>query len=236
MVVAVGRLAPIDFGGSGPRTGGTAPSPLEPDYYSGTVTVQGATPAVGTQLVSCVETCSVYQSDPVYLDASGAFEWLKVGPQDHSLVADTVTFHIVNDHGSIQAAETGIHAAARNRFDVILTFADAIPTQAPDPTPTPTPPPPAPTATPEPTPTPTPEPTPTPTPEPTPTPTAVLPVTGDHAVTRIPPIAIAVGIALVTAGAALLFVAARRRPPLGPDDESIGPPPSSGAAGPAAAD
>ena len=132
-----------------PGQEGRPPSPLEPDYYSGTVTVQGFAPRGSTQLVACVETCTAYQSDPMSLDASGTFEWLKVAPNDHSLVADIVTFHIVNEHGSIQAAETGIHAAARNRFTVSLTFADPLPTQAPDPTPTPTP---APTPAPEPTP------------------------------------------------------------------------------------
>ena len=205
-----------------PAQDGRPPAPLEPDYYSGTVTVQGSTPSEGTQLVACIDGCDSYQSRAVTLDADGAFTWLALTPQDWDLVGDDVTFYITTVYGSIRAAETQLFIGARQTYTVSLTFADAIPTDYPTPTPPPTATP-VPTPTPEPTPTPTPEPTatpePTPTPEPTatpePTPTAILPVTGDTAVTRIPPTVLGAGIAALALGASLLFFSFIfvRRPP-----------------------
>lgn len=208
------------------------PSPLEPDYYSGTVTVQGAAPPAGTQLSACVDGCVNYWSDAVTLDASGAFQYLVVAAPERRLIGDTVTFHIFNEHGNIRAAQTQEYTAARQFYTVSLTFADPMPTPRP-PTPTPLPtatPAPTPTATPLPTATPTPTPKPTATPLPTatatplpptatmeptaiplPTPTAILPITGDQRVTRIPPLLIAVGGLLAAAGAGLLL-ARRARP------------------------
>ena len=60
-----------------PGQEGRPPSPLEPDYYSGTVTVLGAAPPAGTELVGCVDGCGSYQSEAVALDSSGAFQWLR---------------------------------------------------------------------------------------------------------------------------------------------------------------
>ena len=114
------------------------PSPLEPDYYSGTVTVQGSAPPAGTQLVACIDGCDSYQSDPVSLDAGGSFEWLALKPQDWDLVGDSVTFHITTVYGSIQAAETQLFIGARQVYTVALTFSAAIPTNYPTPTPPPT--------------------------------------------------------------------------------------------------
>ena len=212
-----------------PGQDGRPPAPLEPDYYSGTVTVQGATPPEDTQLVACIDGCDVYQSSAVSLDADGAFSWLALTPTDWDLVGDEVTFHITTVYGSIQASETQLFIGARQIYTVALTFANAIPIDYPTPTPpptatpvpTPTPRPtatPQPTPPPEPTPMPTPEPTatprptatPQPTPPPEPTPTAILPVTGDTAVTSIPPIVIAAGIALLALGGGLLLLATRR--------------------------
>ena len=204
-----------------PGQEGRPPSPLEPDYYSGTVTVQGSPPAEGTLLVACINGCDQYQSDYVALPSDGTFEWMVIGPSDHSFVSQTVLFYLVNEFGSVQAAESNTHAAARNRFHIDLTFAEQLPTDFPTPTPPPLPPTPtptpAPTVTPTPTPSATPEPTPTPTPEPTPTPTAILPITGDTAITSFPPVFIAVGIALAVGGAALLLFSLRKRPGTNPE-------------------
>ena len=49
------------------------PSPLEPDYYSGTVTVQGSAAPAGTQLVACIDGCDSYQTEAVSLSAGGSF-------------------------------------------------------------------------------------------------------------------------------------------------------------------
>ena len=206
-----------------PAQEGRPPAPLEPDYYSGSVTVQGAPALEGAQLIACIDGCDSYQSRAVTLDANGSFTWLALTPQDWDLVGDDVTFHITTIYGSIRAAETQLFIGARQTYTVDLSFADAIPTDYPTPTPPPTPTAvptatPSPTATPEPTPTPTPAPTatpvptatPTPTATPEPTPTAILPVTGDTAVTRIPPVVLAAGIAALALGAGLLLLSVRR--------------------------
>ena len=203
-----------------PAQDGRPPAPLEPDYYFGAVTVQGAPAPEGTMLVACIDGCDNYQSNTVALDANGGFTWLALTPDDWDLVGDDVTFYITTVYGSIQAAETQLFIGARQTYTINLTFAEAIPTDYPTPTPEPTATP-RPTATPQPTPTPvpptpvptatpTPEPTPTPTATPQPTPTAILPVTGDTAVTRIPPLVLAVGIAMLALGAGLFLVATRR--------------------------
>ena len=219
--------------GASPGQDGRPPSPLEPDYYSGTATVQGALAAAGTVLVVCVDGCDNYESEPAALDAGGAFRNLVVAAPARRLVGDLVTFHIVNEYGRIRAAETEEYAGARQFYQVALTFADPVPTPIPPtatPLPTATPVPPTatplptatatatpvpPTATPLPTATPTPTPLPTVTPLPTatplPTPTAILPVTGDKSVTRIPPVVIAVGVLMAAAGGGLLL-ARRVRP------------------------
>ena len=181
--------------------------PLLQDYYSGAVTVQGSPPPEGTLLVACVDDCATYRTAAVAIGADGGYTGLVLEPTDRRMIGRDVTFHIVNEHGSIQAEEMAEFYGVYDLYKRDLTFKSPLP--AP---PTPTPPPtatPVPTATPEPTPTPTATPEP-PTPIPAPTPTAILPVVGDTAVTRIPPLAIVGGAALVLAGGALLFFAARR--------------------------
>ena len=190
--------------------------PLLQDYYSGTVTVQGTPAPAGTQLIACVDSCATYHTAAVSIGESGVYTGLTLEPTDYRMIGRDVTFHIVNQHGSIQAEETGEFYGVYDLYTQNLTFLAALPAPpTPTPVPTATPAPtetPVPTPTPAPTATPTPEPTatPEPTPVPYPTPTAILPVTGDTAVTRIPPLAIAGGIALLLAGAALLYTAARR--------------------------
>lgn len=219
-LIAMAGILMLALVAANPWQDGRPPSPLEPDFYSGTVTVQGSTPPAGTQLVACIDGCDSYQTAPVSLDADGAFSWLTLRPESWDQIGDEVTFHITTVYGSIQANETNLFVGARQLPTVTLTFSAAIPTDYPTATPPPTPTPrptatptptptPAPTPTPEPTPTPVP-PTPTATPVPPPTPTAILPVTGDTAVTRVPIFALAVGIALLAGGAVLFAVATGR--------------------------
>ncbi len=187
--------------------------PLFHDFYSGSVTVQGSPAPEGTQLIACVDTCESYRSAPVAVAAGGVFKGLILAPKDRRMIGRSVTFHIVNEHGSIQADQIGEFIGVFDIYTTALTFGDPFPVPAPTPAATPTP---VPTATPLPTPTPVPTatPAPTPTPEPTatsePTPTAILPVTGDTAVTRIPPVIIAAGAVLAVAGLCALYLAARR--------------------------
>ena len=184
--------------------------PLLQDYYSGAVTVQGSPAPAGVQLVACVDDCGTYQTEAVVVGEAGRYSSLVIEPTDRRMIGRDVTFHIINEHGSIQADEIREFYGVYDLYTQDLTFSSPLPappTPTPIPTATPVPTPtPVPTATPEPTPTATPEPTPTP----QPTPTAILPVTGDTTVTRIPPLAIVGGIALALFGGALLYVAARR--------------------------
>ena len=190
---------------------GKRPSqPLLQDYYSGTVTVQGSAAPEGTLLVACVDGCANYQSTAVVVGESGAYTGMMLEPADYRMIGRDVTFHIINQYGDIQAEQTSEFYGIYDLYTLDLTFSSPLPAPAtPTPKPTATP---VPTATPEPTATPTPEPTvtPEPTPVPDPTPTAILPVTGDTAITRIPPLAIVGGIVLVLAGGVLLYLAARR--------------------------
>ena len=190
---------------------GKRPSqPLLQDFYSGVATVQGSPAPSGTLLVACVDSCATYQTASVTVGDSGAYTGLMLEPTDHRMIGRDVTFHIINQHGSIQASETSEFYGVYDLYTRDLTFNSPLPAPAtPTPIPTATP---VPTATPTPTPTATPEPsaTPTPTPVPDPTPTAILPVTGDTAITRIPPLAVVGGIVLVLAGGGLLYAAARR--------------------------
>ena len=80
--------------------------PLLHDYYSGTVTVQGSPAPAGTQLIACVDSCDTYSSVAVSVGDSGAFTGLILSPTDRRMIGRDVTFHIVNEHGSIQADQT----------------------------------------------------------------------------------------------------------------------------------
>ena len=124
--------------------------PLLHDYYSGTVTVQGSPAPSGTQLIACVDGCGTYRSDPVSVGGNGAFTGLILDPTDRRMIGRDVTFHIVNEHGSIQADQTGEFIGVYDLYSSGLTFshppplpgADAHPhadSQRPTPQPTPTP-------------------------------------------------------------------------------------------------
>ena len=211
---------------------GRPPQPLLADYFQGTATVQGSAGPSGTQMVACVERCADFQSEKVTIGDNGSYSNLEVDPTSESLIGGHVYFYIVNEHGSVRADQSGRFAGVYNTYTLNLTFSSAIPdgaTPTPAPTPTSTPrPQPTSTAVPqvaaqaEPTSTPEPTPTPTPTPEPTstavpeatstpePTPTAILPVTGDTAITRIPPLAMVGGVVVAGLGLLVLYLAARR--------------------------
>ena len=209
-VLAAMLMLTVMGAGPGQDQGKRPAQPLLQDFYSGTVTVQGSAAPTGTLLVACVDGCANYQSAAVSVGESGAYAGLMLEPTDYRMIGRDVTFHITNQHGSIQAVETREFYGVYDLYTQDLTFESPLPAPAtPTPVPTATP---VPTMTPEPTATPTPEPTatPDPTPVPDPTPTAILPVTGDTAVTRIPPLAIVGGIVLVLAGGGLLYAAARR--------------------------
>ena len=193
---------------------GRPPQPLLQDYFQGTVTVQGSPAPTGTQMVACVELCANFQSAKVSIGANGSYSGLEVNPTNSALIGGDVSFYILNQHGSIQADQTGSFAGVYNTYTLDLTFSNPIPdgsTPTPEPTATPEPPAtptPQPTATPVPLPTVAPEPEPTAVPEPTPTP--ILPVTGDPNIAGIPPLAILGGATLAVLGIFILYLAAQR--------------------------
>ena len=155
-----------------------------PSLFSGRVSLQGAPPPVGTQLLACVDNCVTgFESQPVELEPGGEFSFLEVNPSDEALIGRQVRFYLVNQYGRIQAIETKPFVGVFDFYTVSLTFNDPMPV---------------------------PTPTPTITPVPTLTPTAVLPIPGDPRVTAIPRLALIIGAAVVVAGAGLILVARRR--------------------------
>ena len=144
--------------------------PLLQDFYSGTISVQGSHAPEGTQVVACVDGCDTYRSAAETVGEGGGYAGLMLEPTDYRMIGRDVTFHIVNEHGSIQAEETSEFYGIYDLYTLDLTFSSPLPAPA-TPTPRPTATPRVPTATPEPTPTPTPVPTATPEPTATPVPT-----------------------------------------------------------------
>ena len=131
-LIAMAGLLMLALVAANPWQDGRPPSPLEPDFYSGTVTVQGSTPPAGTQLVACIDGCDSYQSDPVSLNADGSFSWLTLRPESWDQIGDEVTFHITTVYGSIQANETNLFVGARQLPTVTLTFSSCHTHRLPD--------------------------------------------------------------------------------------------------------
>ena len=167
-----------------PQQGRRPPQPFFPDYYSGTVTLQGAPAPAGTKLIICVLDCVTgFESKAVELQAGGTYEHLKVNPSEEALVGHPLSFYLVNEFGRIKAQETTVFFGVFDFFVADLTFNDPMPMPTPIPTVTPTM---------------------------QPTPTAILPVPGDPAITAIPRLALIVGAAAVAAGAGLILLTRRR--------------------------
>ena len=160
------------------------PQPFFRDFFSGTVSLQGAPPPSGTQLIACVDSCVTwFESLPVQLQPEGRYDLLEVNPSDEASIGRLVSFYLINEFGRIKAAKTRGFVGVFDFYTVNLTFNDPLPV---------------------------PTPTPTVTPIPTLTPTAVLPVPGDPGVTAIPRLALIIGAASVAAGAGLILLARRR--------------------------
>ena len=175
---ALGTLAAV------PRQDERPPQPFLPDFFSGTVLLQGSPPPAGTQLIACVDSCvSGFESEPVRLQPGGKYDLLEVKPSDEALIGRLISFYLVNEFGRIKATETRGYVGVFNYYTINLTFNDPLPV---------------------------PTPTPTLTPIPTLTPTASLPVPGDPGVTAIPRLALIVGAAAVAAGVDLVLLARRQ--------------------------
>ena len=178
MVMAISTLAAV------PQQGERPPQPFFQDFYSGSVTLQGAPAPAGTILIGCLVDCETrFQSKSVEIQDGGIFEMLEVNPTDQALIGLPVSFYIINEFGRIKALETADFTAIFDFHVVDLTFTDGLPAPTPIPTVTPTP---------------------------QPTPTAILPVPGDPAITEIPRLALIIGATAVAVGAGMILLARRR--------------------------
>ena len=169
--------------GAVPQQGERPPQPFFQDFYSGTVTLQGAPAPAGTKLIGCVLDCVTgFESNAVELQAGGRYELLEVNPSDEALIGRPVSFYLVNEFGRIKAQESARFIGVFDFYAADLTFNDPLPVPTPIPTVTPTM---------------------------RPTPTAILPVPGDPAITAIPRLALIIGAAAVAAGAGLILLTRR---------------------------
>lgn len=132
VLVSVGGFGAL---AAGPEQG-VPPRPFFPDYFFGTVLVQGAVPPRGIQLVACVDDCdTVFASAPALVGELGSFRGLAVGPKDEALVGHVVRFYLVNEHGRIPATETVTFTGALELRHLNLTFRQPVPSLAMAPTP-----------------------------------------------------------------------------------------------------
>lgn len=170
--------------GAVPQQGERPPQPFFQDFFSGSVTLQGAPAPAGTKLIACVLSCETgFESDAVELLPGGTYELLEVNPSDEALIGLPVNFYLFNNFGRIRAQETTDFIGVFDFYVIDLTFNDPLPVPTPFPTITPTP---------------------------QPTPTAILPVPGDPAITAIPRLAVIVGAAAVAAGAGMILLSRRK--------------------------
>jgi hypothetical protein len=138
VVGAILVLAISAFGmlGAGPNQGGLPPQPFLADYFSGRVFIQGAFAPFGTMLVACVDDCQAdFESVPVVITGGGEYRLLEINPDAKTLRGRNVTFYLVNEHGRIKAEQASIFEGAYNISNLVLTFAQPMPTPAPVPTP-----------------------------------------------------------------------------------------------------
>ena len=135
MLLAAVAAAALGALAAGPEPG-VPPRPFLPDYFFGTVLLQGAAPPAGILLVACIDDCdTVFASSPVRLNAAGAFSGLTVGPRSEELIGRTIRFYLVNEYGRIPAAQTAEFAGALELQRVSLTFHQPLPRLGSAPTP-----------------------------------------------------------------------------------------------------
>ena len=157
--------------------------------YSGDASIEGAPLQAGLSVVACLDGCSNWESEPVE-SRYGRYVAITIGPPSTSDVGKYITFHVITEYGRITADETVMYVPGlpiARLFDI--SFGEPLP--APPPTPTL-------------------KPTSTPTITPTPSPTPVLPIPGDQMVTRLPGIAVLLGIGAIMVGLMSLLVVRTR--------------------------
>ena len=167
-------------------TMGAAPGqgfPPLPQTFSGAVTVQGAAAPAGLNLVACVAGCDSYSAS-ITTGEGGSYRGLVVGPPNEDFLGEEITFWIVTEVGQIQATETRVYQIPTDNADFTPTQDLTFTDAVPQAAPTPVP---------------------------TPAPTPALPIPGDPAVTQLPALALAAGVAALVLGGTALYLTGRRR-------------------------
>ena len=123
-LLLLGSLATM---GAGPLQGGVPPQPYNADYFSGTVYLGLDQALPGTQLLACVDTCGVFETEMVGLNPDGTYNLLGIHPKDQSLRGRQISFYLVNQYGRIKAAETTYFEGGFNAANLDLHFEGPLP-------------------------------------------------------------------------------------------------------------
>jgi len=124
LLLVAGSLAMI---GAVPRQGGVPPQPYNADYFSGRVYLGSELAPAGTQMLACVDTCEVFETETVNLNADGTYNLLAIHPQDQSLRGRPISFYLMNQHGRIKATEIAYFEGGFNAVDLDLSFEGPLP-------------------------------------------------------------------------------------------------------------
>ena len=138
-LIALITLTALALVGATPRQSGVPPLPYNADLFSGAIYLDGAPAPAGIQMVACVSRCDEFQTQPVLTGPGGSYSVLAIHPENRSLRGAQITFHIVNEHGRIQADEYVFFEGGFNSELLDLHFTGPLPAPVP-PTPTPAPP------------------------------------------------------------------------------------------------
>ena len=133
--IALITLTALALVGATPRQSGVPPLPYNADIFSGAIYLDGVPAPEGLQMVACVSTCDEFQTQPVLTGPGGSYSVLAIHPENRSLRGAQITFHIVNQHGRIQAQEHVYFEGGFNSEILDLNFTGPLP--APTPTPGP---------------------------------------------------------------------------------------------------
>ena len=130
-LIALITLTALALVGATPRQSGVPPLPYNADIFSGAIYLDGAPAPEGLQMVACVSTCDEFQTQTVLTGPGGSYSVLAIHPENRSLRGAQITFHIVNQHGRIQAQEHVYFEGGFNSEVLDLNFTGPLPAPAP---------------------------------------------------------------------------------------------------------
>ena len=134
-LIALITLTALALVGATPRQSGVPPLPYNADIFSGAIYLDGVPAPEGLQMVACVSTCDEFQTQTVLTGPGGSYSVLAIHPENRSLRGAQITFHIVNQHGRIQAQEHVYFEGGFNSEVLDLNFTGPLPAPAPTPAP-----------------------------------------------------------------------------------------------------